>query len=65
MDNTQKMIIFVLSNKKTSNMKKEITEKENDLIETIRNYRRAYPNGAEQFEKEIIAMVYDLMDERD
>lgn len=29
-------------------MQKEITEEENDLIEAIRNYRRAYPNGKKE-----------------
>lgn len=29
-------------------MTKEISEKENDLIEAIRNYKRAYPNGQKQ-----------------
>lgn len=28
-------------------MKKEITKEEDDLIEAIRNYKRAYPNGSE------------------
>ena len=26
-------------------MVKEITEKEDELLEAIRNYKRAYPNG--------------------
>ena len=30
-------------------MKKEITNEENDLIEAIRNYKRAYPNGQKEF----------------
>ena len=30
-------------------MKKEITNEENDLIEAIRNYRRAYPMGRKNF----------------
>jgi hypothetical protein len=29
-------------------MQKELTEKEWDLIEAIRNYKRAYPNGKEE-----------------
>lgn len=32
-------------------MKKEITEEENELIEAIRNYQRAYPNGGKGTEK--------------
>ena len=27
-------------------MKKEITKEEDELIEAIRNYKRAYPNGS-------------------
>lgn len=29
-------------------MLKEITEQENELIEAIRNFQRAYPNGAKE-----------------
>ena len=32
---------------------KEITAEEWFLIETIRNYRKAYPNGAKMLENEI------------
>lgn len=32
-------------------MKKEITEQENDLIEAIRNYQRAYPNGEKELRR--------------
>lgn len=31
-------------------MVKEITEQENDLLEAMRNYKRAYPNGSKQLE---------------
>lgn len=31
----------------------ELTEKEKDLIEAIRNYKRAYPNGQKQLLGEI------------
>lgn len=41
----------------------EYTEKENDLIQLIRNYRRAYPNGARVLEQEIMELVYELMEE--
>lgn len=61
--NTQKVIIFVLSKQKSKDM--NLTEKEKDLIETIRNYRRAYPNGARQLEQLILELVYELMEESD
>lgn len=41
-------------------MQKEITNEENDLIEAIRNYKRAYPNG----QKELLhyaAMLFEEM----
>ena len=40
----------------------EVTEKEKDLILALRNYRRAYPNGARNMEIYIMDMVYDLME---
>lgn len=40
----------------------EFTDEERDLIEQIRNYRRAYPNGARELEREILATLYDLME---
>ena len=43
-------------------MLKEITEQENELIEAIRNFQRAYPNGAKevkrQAKKEFDKMIY-------
>lgn len=41
---------------------KEITAEEQFLIETIRNYRKAYPNGARMFENEINEILDELMD---
>lgn len=41
----------------------ELTEKEKDLIESIRNYRRAFPNGKRNLEIVIMDLVYELMDE--
>lgn len=38
------------------------TEKENDLIQALRNYRRAYPNGARNMEIYILDLVYELME---
>ena len=32
-------------------MKKEITEEENELIEAIRNYQSAYPNGEKELRR--------------
>lgn len=55
----QKVTIFALS-KQQNNM--EYTENEKELIQLIRNYRRAYPNGAKMLEREIIELVYDLME---
>lgn len=53
------MTIFALSKHQNN---KEYTEIEKELINLIRNYRRAYPNGAKMLEREIIEFVYDLMD---
>ena len=39
----------------------DYTEKE-ELIQAIRNYRRAYPNGARQLEIYIMDLVYELME---
>jgi len=39
------------------------TEKEDDLIQSIRNYRKAYPNGKRNLEIYILDLVYELMDE--
>lgn len=43
----------------------ELTDKEKDLIETIRNYKRAYPNGKEMFEFYILALIYELLEQDD
>jgi hypothetical protein len=32
-------------------MNKEITEEENELIEAIRNFQRAYPNGEKELRR--------------
>lgn len=50
MYNTNNCSIFVLSNKKINNMKEktmkiEVTEIEFELLESIRNYNKSYPNG--------------------
>jgi hypothetical protein len=39
-----------------------LTDKEEELIQAIRNYRRAYPNGQRNLEIYIMNLVYELMD---
>lgn len=38
------------------------TEKEKELIEALRNYRRAYPNGKRELEYYIMELVNELME---
>lgn len=45
-------------------MSVELTEKEWDLIESIRNYHKAYPNGKEEQEWYIEMILQELL-ERD
>lgn len=40
----------------------ELTEEEWELIQTIRNYRKAYPNGAKILKTEINELMDVLMD---
>lgn len=40
-------------------MKKEITNEESELIEAIRNYKKAYPNGR----RELLIYARELFDE--
>lgn len=40
----------------------EFTDKEKELIQVIRNYRNAYPNGARNLEIYIMDLVYELME---
>ena len=42
--------LCIVKFKNNTNMVKEITEQENDLLEAMRNYKRAYPNGSKQLE---------------
>ncbi|MDE5571166.1 MAG: hypothetical protein K2I86_03810 [Prevotella sp.] len=56
----QKMITFAVSNL-TEYM--EYTEKEDELIQAIRNYRKAYPNGQRNMEIYIMDLVYELMEQ--
>lgn len=41
---------------------KEITTEEWHLIQTIRNYRKAYPNGARMLKAEIQELLNELME---
>lgn len=43
-------------------MKRELTEKEWDLIETIRNYHKSYPNGKEELEWYIETILNELLE---
>ncbi len=43
-------------------MKRELTEKEWDLIEMIRNYHKSYPNGSEEFEYFIQVLLEELLE---
>ena len=42
-------------------MTKEVTEKEWELISTIRNYKRAFPNGSRMMKLEIMTLLDELM----
>lgn len=58
--------IFVLSLQRlnqsnTTKMKVELTEKENDLIQAIRNYRKSYIFSGRQIEEFIEKTLAELM----
>ncbi len=40
----------------------KLTEKERELIEAIRNYKLAYPNGSYNLEAHVWRLVDELMD---
>lgn len=42
----------------------DLTTEGKEMIELIRNYQRAYPNGAKMLEIEILDQVYSML-ERD
>ncbi len=42
-------------------MKKEITNEENDLIEAIRNYKRAYPNGQKKLLQYAVMLFEEMI----
>ena len=41
----------------------ELTEKEYDLIETVRNYKRSYPRGEPQLRWALRVMLEELTEE--
>ena len=41
----------------------ELTETEYDLIETVRNYKRSYPNGEPQLRWALRIMLEELIEE--
>lgn len=41
---------------------RELTDKEWELIQAIRNYKRAYPNGAKRFISYIQELLGNLLD---
>ncbi len=43
-------------------MSMKYTEKEDELIQAIRNYRNAFPNGQRNLEIYIMDLVYELME---
>lgn len=43
--------------------KLKLTPKEEDLIESIRNYRKSYPNGESNLRWYIDKLISELMDE--
>ena len=40
----------------------QYTEKEDEPIQALRNYRKAYPNGERNLEIYIMELVYELME---
>lgn len=40
----------------------QYTEKEDELIQALRNYRKAYPNGERNLEIYIMELVYELIE---
>ena len=41
----------------------ELTEREFDLIETVRNYKKSYPRGEPQLRWALRVMLEELIDE--
>lgn len=57
--------IFVMYLKTISDMKKELTETEWELIEALRNFRKSYHNQSVQLELYIDELVDRLKDNED
>lgn len=55
------MLLSLLCNQKENIMNKEISEKEWELLEAIRNYKRAYPNGRKNLRWLINEILAELM----
>lgn len=53
--------IFIVETKYNRSMRKELTEREWELIETIRNYKKTYPPSVE-LEWYIMMLVDILLD---
>lgn len=60
----RKIILTLLRNQeKQRNMKQiKLTEEEIDLIESIRNYRKSYPNGYPELRWYIEEMLANMLD---
>ena len=65
MGNTNKSITFAVFNERFRYMKHiiELTETEWDLIETVRNYKRSFPNGEPRLRYYINRLFAELLDE--
>lgn len=67
MCSTNKGTIFVVFNKKmyetVKKRKLTLTELEFDLIETVRNYKRSYPNGEPEIRYYIEKTFMEYLDE--
>lgn len=62
MISTKKRTIFVVF-KNSDDMKLILTQKEADLIESIRNFKKSYPNGEPEMRWYIERLFNELMDE--
>lgn len=50
-----------MSNKNVTIMVKEISNEENDLIEAIRNFQSAYPNGQKELRRYAVMIFEEMM----
>lgn len=65
MRSTNKSIIFAVFKISNTSMKRRVTltESEFDFIETVRNYKRGYPNGEPELRWALNRMLAELLDE--